>query len=79
MMVDLTEKADRNFPPKPKESLLTHASTNHRIEGAMGHDSLSSPINTEDLEWDWHLFELTIAGEELRDQQQQSTLKSQTT
>ena len=28
---------------------------------------------------DWHLLGLTIAGEELRDQQQQSTLKSQTT
>ena len=52
MTVDLSEEADRNFPPKPKESLLTHASANYRIEGMMGHASLSPPINTEDLEWD---------------------------
>ena len=52
MTVDLTEEADRNFPPKLEESLLTHASANYRIEGAMGHDNLSPPINTEDLEWD---------------------------
>ena len=52
MTVDQTEEADKNFPPKLKESLPTHTSANHRIEGAMGHDSLSLPINTEDLEWD---------------------------
>ena len=44
----------------------------------MGHDSLSPPINPKDLEWDWHLFELTIMGEKLEDQQQQSPPKSQT-
>ena len=70
MTVDSTEEVDRNFPPKPEESLLTHASANYHIEGTMGHDSLSPPINTKDLEWDWHLFELTIAGEELREQWQ---------
>ena len=69
MTVDLTEEADRKFLPKPEENLLTHASANYRIEGMMGHDNLSPPINTEDLEWDWHLFELTIAGEELREKQ----------
>lgn len=79
MTVDLTEEADRNFSPMPKESLLTHASTNHHIEGVMGHDKLSLPINTKDLEMDWHLFELTIAGEELKYQQQQSIPNSQTT
>ena len=70
MMVDLMEEATRIFPPIPKESLLTHASANHHIEVTMGHDRLSPPINTEDLELDWHLFELTIIGEEPRDQQQ---------
>ena len=70
MTVDPMEEADRNLPPKPEDSPLTHSSTNYRIEGAMGHNSLSPPINIEDLEWDWHLFELTIVGEELRDQQQ---------
>jgi hypothetical protein len=79
MMVNPTEEANRSFLPIPKESLLTHASTNHRIEVAMGHVRLSPPINTEDLELDWHLFELTIMGEELSDQQQQSTSKSHTT
>ena len=69
MTVDPTEEADRNFLPKPEKSLLTHASANYRIEGAMGHGNLSPPINIEDLEWDSHLFELTIAGEELREQQ----------
>ena len=69
MIVDLMEENDRNSLPKPKERLLTHASTNYCIEGTMGHDNLSPPINTEDLEWYWHLFELTIVGEELRDQQ----------
>ena len=77
MTVDPTEEADRNFLPKPEESLLTHASANHRINGAMGHESMSLPINTEDLEWDWHLFELTIAGEELREQRQKSPPNSQ--
>ena len=56
MTVDSTEEADRKFLPKIEESILTHASTNHRIEGAMGHDKLSLPINTEDLKMDWHLF-----------------------
>ena len=79
MMVDPMEEADKNFMPIPKESPLTHASANQRIEGAMGHDRLSPPINTKDLEMDWHLFELTITGEELRDQEQQSTPKSQMT
>ena len=65
MTVDPMEEADRNFPPKPKESLLPHPSTNYCIEGSMGHDSLSPPINTEYLEWDWHLFKLKIVGEEL--------------
>ena len=68
MTINPMEEADRNFPPKPKEKLLSHTSANYRIEGTMGHDSLSLPINTEELEWDWHLFELTIAGEELREQ-----------
>ena len=72
MTLDLTEEADRNFAPKPEESLLPHASANYRIEGLMGHDSLSPPINTEGLEWDWHLFELKIAGEELIEQQHKS-------
>ena len=45
----------------------------------MGHDRLSPPINTEDLEMDWHLFELTIVGEELKNQQQQSNPISQPT
>ena len=76
MTVDPTKEADRNFLPKPEESLLTHAPTNHRIEDMMGHDNLSPPINTDDLEWDWHLFKLTIVGEELRDQQQQRPPKS---
>jgi len=65
--VDSIEEADINFPPMAKESILTHASTNYHIEGTRGHDRLSPPINTEDLEMDWHLFELTIAGEDLRD------------
>ena len=77
MTIDQTEEANRNFPPKPEEKLLSHASTNYHIEGMMGHDSLSGPINTEDLEWDWHLFELTIAGEELRKQRQKSPPNSQ--
>ena len=68
MTIDSTEEADRNFPPKPEEKLLLHATANYHIEGAMGHDSLSPLINTEDLEWDWHLFQLTIAGEERREQ-----------
>lgn len=57
MTVDPTKEADRSFPPIPKEILLTHASANHHIEVAMGHDTLSPPINTEELELDWHLFE----------------------
>ena len=79
MTVNSMEEADKSFPPIPKESLLTHASTNHRIEVTMGHDRMSPPINTKDLELDWHLFELIITGEELRDQQHQSTPKSQST
>lgn len=79
MMVNLIEGVNKHFLLIPKEILLTHASANHCIEGTMGHDRLSPPINIEDLELDWNLFELTIAGEELRDQQQQSTPKSQTT
>jgi hypothetical protein len=67
MTVDPTKEANRNFLPTSKESLHTHASANHRIEDAMGHDRMSPPINTEDLEMDSHLFELTIAGEELKD------------
>ena len=67
MTVDPTEEVDINFSPKPEESLPTHASTNYNIEGVMGHDSLLLPINTEDLEWDWHLFELTVTGEGLRE------------
>ena len=65
MTVDPTEEADKNFPPKPEDSLLPHASAYYCIEGSMGHDNMSSPINTKDLEWDWHLFELKIVGEEL--------------
>ena len=65
MTVNPTEEVDRNFPPKPEESLLPHASANYHTEGLMGHDSVSPPINTEDLEWDWHFFELKIVGEEL--------------
>ena len=49
MTIDPTKKADRNLPPKPEEKLLSHASTNYHIEGKMGHDSLSLPINTKDL------------------------------
>ena len=79
MTVDPMEETDRNFPPKSEESLLTHASANYRIEGVIGHDSLSPPINTKVLEWDWHLFELTIAGEEIREQQQKSPPNSQKT
>ena len=45
----------------------------------MGHDKLSPPINSEDFEMDWHLFELTTTGEELRYQQQQSIPNSQMT
>ena len=52
MTFDPTEEADRNFLPKPEESLLTHTSTNYRIKGVMGHDSLSPPIHTKYLEWD---------------------------
>ena len=77
MIVDPTEEADRNFPPKPKECLLPHASANYCIEGSMGHDNLSLPINTEDLDQDQHLFELKIAGEELTEQRQKSPTNSQ--
>ena len=35
MTIDPTEEAERNFSPKPEESLLTHASANYRIEGTM--------------------------------------------
>ena len=69
MPIDLMEEAGINFLPLLKTSLRTQASANHHIEDAMGHDMLSLPINTEYLEMDWHLFELTIAGEELKDQQ----------
>ena len=79
MTVYPMEEGNKNFPPMPKETLLTHTSPNYNIEGVMGHDRLSPPINTEDFEMDWHLFELTITREELRDQQQQSTPKSQMT
>ena len=52
MIVDPMEEADINFLPTPKASLRAEASTNHRIEDAMGHDKLSSPINNEDHEMD---------------------------
>ena len=41
MTVDLTKEANKNFSPKPEESLLTHATANYCIEGVMGHDKLS--------------------------------------
>ena len=49
MTIDPTKKADRNLPSKPEEKLLSHASAIYRIEGMMGHNSLSPPINTKDL------------------------------
>ena len=79
MTIDPMEEADKNFPPKLKESLLTHASANYHIEGMMGHNNLSPPLNTKDLEWDWHLFEFTIVGEEPKEQQQKSPPNSQKT
>ena len=79
MTVDSTGEADINFPPTPKASLHTQASANHCIEEVMGHDRLSLPINIEDLKMDWHLFELTIMGEELKNQQKQSIPISQLT
>ena len=66
MLINLAEKADKNFPPTPKKSIRTQASTNHHIEDAMGRDRLSLPINIEDLETDCHLFELTIIGGEIK-------------
>lgn len=45
----------------------------------MGRDKLLPPINTEDLETNWHLFELMIAGGELKNPQQQNLPISQPT
>ena len=48
--VDPTKEIDGKLFPKPKTSLLTQASPNHRIKDVMGRDRLSPPINIEDLE-----------------------------
>ena len=42
------------------------ASSNHHIKDPMGHNKPSPLINTKDLETNWHLFELKIAGEKLK-------------
>lgn len=71
ILVDPTMEIDRKLPPKLKTSLHVQASSTHHIKGLMGRDRPSPPINSEDLETNWHLFELTIAVEERNDQQQQ--------
>ena len=74
---NLSKETDKKFPPK--ESLHTQASSNHHIKGVMGHDRLTLPINTKDLETNWHFFELMITGGELKNLQQQSLPISQPT
>ena len=55
------------------------ALSNHHIKDLMGHNIPSPPVNSADLETNWHLFELMIAGEELKNQQQPSQPISQVT
>ena len=49
-------------------SLHEKVSSTDHIKGTMGHDLPSPPINSEEIETNWHLFELRIAIEEMKDQ-----------
>ena len=70
--IDPTMRIDKKLLPNPKISLHMQASSNHHIKDSMGCNRPSPPINSEDIKTNWHLFELTTAREELRDQQQPS-------
>ena len=51
----------------------------YHIKDVMGRDLPSPPINSEELETNWHFFKLRIAAEELKDQNHPSQPKLQPT
>jgi hypothetical protein len=63
--------------PKPNMSLPKKVLFTYHIKDTMGHDLPSPPINSEDLETNWHLFELRISAEELKDHNYPSQPKLQ--
>ena len=60
-------QTDELLPPKLKMNIREKALTTYRTKDMMGCDLPSLAINTEELESDWHLFELRIVAEEPHD------------
>ena len=60
-------------------NLCEQASTTYRIKDVMGCDLPSSVINVEEIESNWHLFELRIVAEEPHDHDRTSKINQQPT
>ena len=50
ILVDPMKEINGKLLPKLKISLHTQALSNHHIKDVLGHNRLSPPINTKDLE-----------------------------
>ena len=69
---DPTMQTNELLLRKQKMNLHEQSSTTYHIKDVMGCDLPPPPINNEELKTNWHLFELKIAAEELKDQNRPS-------